>query len=317
MAAQTGKLVVVGAGAVGSSAAYAALIRASAREVVLYDIDASKVEAEVLDLAHGTQFTGAASITGGTDVALTAGADVVVITAGAKQKPGQTRLELAGTNARILEGLLPRLLEQSPDAVYVLVTNPCDVLTVIAQRITALPAGRVFASGTVLDTSRLRWLLGEHVGVSRSSVHAYIVGEHGDTEFPLWTCATIGGVPLQDWVDADGSRAFTPESLEALAHEVRTAAYRVIEGKGATNYAIGLSTARIVEAVLGREDAVLPVSTVLSGQYGIDGVALSLPSVVGAGGVRRVLEVPMDDGELARLARSADALRASVQSLGY
>lgn len=317
MAAQTGKLVVVGAGAVGSSAAYAALIRASAREVVLYDIDAPKVEAEVLDLAHGTQFTGASSITGGTDLALTAGADVVVITAGAKQKPGQTRLELAGTNARILEGLLPRLLEHSPDAVYVLVTNPCDVLTVIAQRITGLPAGRVFASGTVLDTSRLRWLLGEHVGVSRSSVHAYIVGEHGDTEFPLWTCATIGGVPLRDWVGADGSRAFTPESLEALAQEVRTAAYRVIEGKGATNYAIGLSTARIVEAVLRREDAVLPVSTVLTGPYGIDGVALSLPSVVGAGGVRRVLEVPMDDGELARLARSADALRASVQSLGY
>ncbi|BCT77392.1 L-lactate dehydrogenase [Sinomonas cyclohexanicum] len=317
MVAQAGKLVVVGAGAVGSSAAYAALIRGSAREVVLYDIDAAKVEAEVLDLAHGTQFTGASSITGGTDVALAAGADVVVITAGAKQKPGQTRLELAGTNAGILEGLLPALLEHAPDAVYVLVTNPCDVLTVAAQRISGLPAGRVFASGTVLDTSRLRWLVGERVGVSRASVHAYIVGEHGDTEFPLWACATIGGVPLRDWAGPDGAPAFTPESLDELAQEVRTAAYRVIEGKGATNYAIGLSAARIVEAVLGREDAVLPVSTVLDGQYGIHGVALSLPSVVGAGGVRRVLEVPMDDGELARLARSADALRAAAQSLGY
>ncbi|AMM33891.1 lactate dehydrogenase [Sinomonas atrocyanea] len=317
MAAQAGKLVVVGAGAVGSSVAYAALIRGSAREVVLYDIDQAKVEAEVLDLAHGTQFTGASSITGGTDLALAAGADIVVITAGAKQRPGQTRLELAGTNARILENLMPRLTEQAPEAVYVLVTNPCDVLTVIAQRISGLPAGRVFASGTVLDTSRLRWLLGERIGVSRSSVHAYIVGEHGDTEFPLWACATIGGVPLRDWRADDGSLAFTPESLEALAHNVRTAAYRVIEGKGATNYAIGLSAARIVEAVLGREDAVLPVSSVLSGQYGLHGVALSLPSVVGAGGVRRVLEVPMDDGELARLGRSAEALRASAQSLGY
>ncbi|WP_433874719.1 L-lactate dehydrogenase [Sinomonas atrocyanea] len=317
MAAQAGKLVVVGAGAVGSSTAYAALIRGSARDVVLYDIDQAKVEAEVLDLAHGTQFTGASSITGGTDIALTAGADVVVITAGAKQKPGQTRLELAGTNARILEALMPRLLEQSPEAVFVLVTNPCDVLTVVAQRIAGIPAGRVFASGTVLDTSRLRWLLGERAKVSRSSVHAYIVGEHGDTEFPLWACATIGGVPLRDWAADGGGKAFSPESLEELAQEVRTAAYRVIEGKGATNYAIGLSAARIVEAVLGREDAVLPVSTVLSGQYDIDGVALSLPSVVGAGGVRRVLEVPMDDGELARLARSAEALRASAGSLGY
>ena len=317
MAAQAGKLVVVGAGAVGSSTAYAALIRGSARDVVLYDIDQAKVDAEVLDLAHGTQFTGASSITGGTDIALTAGADVVVITAGAKQKPGQTRLELAGTNARILEALMPRLLEHSPEAVFVLVTNPCDVLTVVAQRLAGLPAGRVFASGTVLDTSRLRWLLGERVGVSRSSVHAYIVGEHGDTEFPLWACATIGGVPLRDWAADGGGKAFSPEALEELAQEVRTAAYRVIEGKGATNYAIGLSAARIVEAVLGREDAVLPVSTVLSGQYGIDGVALSLPSVVGAGGVRRVLEVPMDDGELARLARSAEALRASARSLGY
>ena len=317
MAAQAGKLVVVGAGAVGSSTAYAALIRGSARDVVLYDIDQAKVDAEVLDLAHGTQFTGASSITGGTDIALTAGADVVVITAGAKQKPGQTRLELAGTNARILEALMPRLLEHSPEAVFVLVTNPCDVLTVVAQRLAGLPAGRVFASGTVLDTSRLRWLLGERVGVSRSSVHAYIVGEHGDTEFPLWACAMIGGVPLRDWAADGGGKAFSPEALEELAQEVRTAAYRVIEGKGATNYAIGLSAARIVEAVLGREDAVLPVSTVLSGQYGIDGVALSLPSVVGAGGVRRVLEVPMDDGELARLARSAEALRASARSLGY
>ncbi|GHG52233.1 L-lactate dehydrogenase [Sinomonas cellulolyticus] len=317
MAAHAGKLVVVGAGAVGSSVAYAALIRGSAREVVLTDIDEAKVEAEVLDLAHGTQFTGASSITGGTDTALAAGADIVVITAGAKQRPGQSRLELAGTNARILERLLPAMLEHAPDAVYVLVTNPCDVLTVAAQSIAGLPAGRVFASGTVLDTSRLRWLLGERIGVSRASVHAYIVGEHGDTEFPLWTCATIGGVPLRDWVGPDGSAAFTPDVLDGLAREVRTAAYRVIAGKGATNYAIGLSAARIVEAVLGREDAVLPVSTVLDGQYGIREVALSLPSVVGAGGVRRVLEVPMDDGELARLSHSAEALRASAQSLGY
>lgn len=309
--------MVVGAGAVGSSTAYAALIRGSARDVVLYDINEAKVEAEVLDLAHGTQFTGAASVTGGTDISLAAGADVVVITAGAKQKPGQTRLELAGTNALILESLLPRLLEQAPRAVYMLVTNPCDVLTVAAQRISGLPTGQVFASGTVLDTSRLRWLLAQRAGVSRASVHANIVGEHGDTEFPLWSTATIGGVPLRDWLGPDGSRPFTPEVLDGLAHEVANAAYRVIAGKGATNYAIGLSAARIVEAVLGREDAVLPVSTVLAGQHGVSGVALSLPSIVGEGGVRRVLEVPLDEIERSRLARSAEAIRAAAGSLGY
>ena len=312
---KAGKLAVVGAGAVGSSIAYAALIRGSAREIVLYDSDGPKVEAQVLDLAHGTQFTGVSSVAGGDDIAGARGADVVVVAAGAKQKPGQTRLELAGTNAGILRSVLPGLLDEAPHAVYLIVSNPCDVLTLLAQRISGLPAGRVLGSGTVLDTSRLRWLLAQRAGVSRSSVHAFIVGEHGDTEFPLWTVANIGGVPLKDWKAPDGSRPFTPESLEELARDVANAAYRVIAGKGATNYAIGLSAARIIEAILGGEDAVLPVSTVLDGQHGIDGVALSLPCVVGEGGVRTVLEVPMDDGELARLARSAQALREAAAAL--
>lgn len=312
---QTGKLAIVGAGAVGSSIAYSALIRGSAREIVLYDSDGPKVEAQVLDLAHGTQFTGVASVSGGDDISVAEGADVVVIAAGAKQKPGQTRLELAGTNAGILRSVLPALLEHAPQAVYVLVTNPCDVLTLVAHRICDLPSGRVLGSGTVLDTSRLRWLVAQTAGVSRSSVHAYIVGEHGDTEFPLWTGANIGGVPLKDWKATDGTVPFTPESLDQLAREVANAAYRIIAGKGATNYAIGLSAARIIEAILLSEDKVLPVSTVLDGQYGISGVALSLPCIVGEGGVRTVLEVPMDDGELKRLSRSAQALAAAADAL--
>jgi L-lactate dehydrogenase len=239
----------------------------------------------------------------------------VVITAGAKQAPGQTRLDLAGTNVRILEQLMPQLLEQAPDAVYVLVTNPCDVLTVAAQKISGLPPERVFSSGTVLDTSRLRWLLARRAGVSVSSVHASMVGEHGDTEFPVWSGATIGPVPIREWED-DGERIFTPDYLAETAREVTQAAYKVIAGKGATNYAIGLSGARIVEALLRDENAVLPVSTVLDGQYGISGVALSLPSIVGRGGVRRVLHTPMDDGELAALQHSADTLRNTMGTLG-
>jgi L-lactate dehydrogenase len=312
------KLAVVGAGSVGTSLAYAALIRGSASSIALYDVNAPKAEAEALDLAHGSQFAAAsATVSGGGDIAVTEGADVVVITAGAKQNPGQSRLDLAGTNVRILEQLMPPLLERAPDAVYVLVTNPCDVLTVAAQRISGLSPERIFSSGTVLDTSRLRWLLARRAGVSVTSVHASMVGEHGDTEFPLWSGATIGPVPIRDWTDGGGGgRIFTSDYLATTARDVVQAAYKVIAGKGATNYAIGLSGARIVEALLRDDNAVLPVSTVLSGQYGISGVALSLPSVVGRGGVHRVLDTPMDSDELAALQHSADTLRNTMDALG-
>lgn len=306
------KLSIIGAGSVGSSLAYAALIRNSAREVVLYDLNAARVEAEVLDLAHGTPFIGSSRITGGADIELVADSDVIVITAGAKQEPGQTRLDLAATNARILEKLMPRLVELAPHAVFILVTNPCDVLTVVAERLVDLPAGRIFSSGTVLDSARLRWLLAEAADVAAQSVHAIIVGEHGDSEFPLWSDATIGQTPLRDWTDAAGSRLFPREKLESLTSDVVHAAYRIISGKGATNYAIGLSGARIVEAVLHNERAILPVSSVLHGYRGIDGVALSVPSIVGAQGVVRTLDVPMDEVEIDLLHRSAEALQASI-----
>ncbi|WP_427172877.1 L-lactate dehydrogenase [Arthrobacter sp. 92] len=310
------KLAVVGAGSVGTSLAYAALIRGSASNVALFDVNAAKADAEVLDLAHGTQFAAAsATVTGGGHISAVEGADVVVITAGAKQAPGQTRLDLASTNVRILEQLMPDLLREAPDAVYVLVTNPCDVLTVAAQKITGLPPSRVFSSGTVLDTSRLRWLLARRAGVAVASVHASMVGEHGDTEFPVWSGATLGPVPIRQW-KTDGELVFTAEYLAETSREVMQAAYKVIAGKGATNYAIGLSGARIVEALLRDENAVLPVSTVLDGQYGISGVALSLPSIVGRGGVRSVLDTPMDDGEIASLHHSAETLQHSLAALG-
>ncbi len=311
---ENSKLTVVGAGSVGSSTAYAALIRGSARHVALYDIATEKVEAEVLDLAHGTQFTGSSDITGGSDISVAEGSHVVVITAGAKQKPGQTRIELAATNARILQTMLPQLLEVAPDAIYVIVTNPCDVLTVLAQEATGLPPERIFASGTVLDTSRLRWRLAHRAGVSASSVHAYIVGEHGDTEFPLWSKATVGSVPILDW-RSEGHPPMTAAELDEIAVDVRDAAYKVIQGKGATNYAIGLSSARIVEAILRDEHAVMPVSTVLRDFHGIDGVALSVPSIVSARGAVPIPETDFDAHELGLLRRSADALRQVAASL--
>ncbi|MBQ3359576.1 MAG: L-lactate dehydrogenase [Microbacterium sp.] len=311
---ENSKLTVVGAGSVGSSVAYAALIRGSARHIALYDIATEKVEAEVLDLAHGTQFTGTSDIIGGSDVSVAAGSHVVVITAGAKQKPGQTRIELADVNAGIIRRMMPQLLEVAPNAVYVIVTNPCDVLTVIAQQETGLPPERIFASGTVLDTSRLRWKLAQRAGVSTASVHAHIVGEHGDTEFPLWSRATIGTVPILEWETPEHPR-FTLAELDEIAVDVRDAAYKVIRGKGATNYAIGLSSARIVEAILHDEHAVMPVSTVLEDFHGIDGVALSVPSIVSASGAVPIRNTSFSDAELALLRGSADALCSAAATL--
>ncbi len=311
---ENSKVTVVGAGSVGSSAAYAALIRGSARHVALYDINTAKVDAEVLDLAHGTLFTGTSDITGGSDISVAAGSHVVVITAGAKQNPGQSRIELAGVNAGILRKMLPQLLEVAPDAVYVIVTNPCDVLTVLAQEETGLPPERLFASGTVLDTSRLRWKLAQRAGVATSSVHAHIIGEHGDTEFALWSHAMIGTVPILDW-ESEGHPRMTVDELDAITVDVRDAAYKVIQGKGATNYAIGLSSARIIEAILSDEHAVQPVSTVLKDFHGIDGVALSVPSIVNSRGAFPIRETPFSLNELALLRRSADALRELATSL--
>ena len=312
---ENSKLAIIGAGAVGTSIAYAAIIRGSAREVVISDVDAARVEAEMLDLAHGTLFTGSTSIAGGDDLDIVIGAHVIVITAGAKQHAGQSRLDLASTNVDILRDLMPKLVARAPDAVYLLVTNPCDVMVVAAHEISGLPSGRVFGSGTVLDTSRLRWLLAKRVGVSASSVHAMIVGEHGDSEFPLWSQASVGPVPILEWRTEDVPPLDLDE-LDRIATDVRNAAYRVIAGKGATNYAIGLSVARIAEAVLRDEGAVLPVSSMLTDYRGISGVALSIPSVVDARGISHVIDAPFSPSELELLTISGEAVRKTLRPLG-
>lgn len=309
------KLSVVGAGSVGTSLAYAALIRGSVNQVALYDINTAKVDAEVKDLAHGTQFTPTSEITGGDDVGVVAGSDVVVITAGAKQKPGQTRLDLAQTNVGILQTLLPQLLEQAPDAIYVLVTNPVDVLTWAAQQITGLPANRVFGSGTLLDTSRLRLTVARRAGVAQSNVHAVMMGEHGDSEFPVWSSATIGHVPIREWAGPDGRPVFDDKVLDECTTSVINAAYQVIEGKGATNYAIGLAGARLVEAIVGDQKVILPLSSVLTDYRGISDVALSVPSLVGRDGIQRVLEIPMSLGERNQFRASAETLRGVIHQV--
>jgi L-lactate dehydrogenase len=315
IAQRRSKVAIVGAGSVGATIAYACLIRGVGKTIALYDLNADKVRAEVLDLNQGIQFVPMASVMGSDDIAVTADADIVVITAGAKQKPGQTRLELAGVNVEMCRRMMPGLVEKSPDALFLLVTNPVDVLTYAALKFSGLPTHRVFGSGTVLDSSRLRILLAEHCGVAVQSVHAFIVGEHGDSELPLWSRATIGPVPLSEW-SMPGRPPFDADVRATIAQRVVGAAGEIIRGKGATNYAIGLSTARIIEAALYDEGSVLPVSSLLEGQYDMKDVCLSLPTVVNGRGVETVLTPPLTADESDGLRRSADTVRGAARSLG-
>ena len=314
-AATTTKVAVVGAGSVGATIAYACLIRGIGRTIALYDVDAAKTRAEVLDLNHGLQFVPQATVVGSDDIEVCRDADLVAITAGAKQKPGQTRLELAEANVALCKALVPRLLEVAPDAILLLVTNPVDVITYAALRYSDLPPRRVFGSGTVLDSSRLRLLVADHCGVAVQSVHAYIAGEHGDSEIPLWSSAAIGSVPLLAW-EVPGRPPLDAAAREDIHRRVVGAAGEIIRGKGATNYAVGLASARIIEAVLYDQRMVLPVSSLLDGQAGIHDVCLSLPSVVDRLGVELVLPSPLSEGEVTGLRRSADMVKGVIRSLG-
>lgn len=242
-------------------------------------------------------------------------ADVVVITAGAKQKPGQTRLDLAASNVAMCRDLVPALVGLAPEALLLLVTNPVDVVTYAAQQFSGLSPHRVFGSGTVLDSSRLRFLIAEHTGVAVQNVHAYIAGEHGDSEVPLWPNATIGGVPVEDWV-SPGESPFDEAARARIHNQVVTSAYEIIAGKGATSLAIGLAVSRILEAVLNDEHRVLPVTSRLEGVHGLSDVCLSIPSVVGRTGVERVLATALTTNERDKLVASSATARATARDLG-
>ncbi|HEX2972912.1 MAG TPA: NAD(P)-binding domain-containing protein, partial [Tepidisphaeraceae bacterium] len=231
MAEQINKIAVIGAGSVGATIAYACLIRGVAKQIVLQDVNKAKVEAEVLDLNHGMQFVPMATVTGSDDLGICDDSDVIVITAGAKQKPGQTRMGLAAANAAICRAIVPPLVERSPRAILLLVTNPVDVMTYVALKLSGLPARRVFGSGTVLDSSRFRFLIAKRLNVAVQNVHAYIAGEHGDSEIPLWNSATVGNVPLHDWA-VPGHGKLSVRDRAEIFESVKSAAYHIIEGKG-------------------------------------------------------------------------------------
>ena len=307
---------MVGAGSVGATIAYACMIRGIARQIALYDTNRAKVEAEVLDLNHGMQFVPMATISGSDDVAVCADADVIVITAGARQKPGQTRLALAAANAEICRTLIPQLIRLAPDALLLLVTNPVDVITYVALKVSGLPARRVLGSGTVLDSSRFRFLIAQRCRVAVQNVHAYVAGEHGDSEVPLWSSASIANIPLHQWA-VPGHGKLTVRDRTEIFQNVKQAAHQIIEGKGATNYAVGLATAKILEALLHNESRVLPVTSLLTDYRGIGDVCLSVPSIVNGAGVETALPVPMNEAEEAGLLNSAEVVRGAARSLGF
>jgi L-lactate dehydrogenase len=313
--AGTTKIAIVGAGHVGVTLAYACMIRGTAKTIALYGRHAEKVQAEVLDLRHGLQFVPMANVVGSADVKVCQDADVLVMTVGGLPKAGQTRLDLAGESVAICRDLLPPLLDVAPGAVVLIVTNPVDVVTYAALKILGLPPNQVLGTGTVLDSSRLRSLIAQHCGVAVQSVHAYIVGEHGDSEIPLWTSATVGGVPVLRWDDPQ-LPPLTDAERGDLGRQVAQAGYQILRGKGYTNYAVALTAARIIEAVLYDEHQVLPVSALLTGYHGISDVCLSVPSVVNRTGVCRALPVPLSGDEHDGLHRSARAVRTVIDGLG-
>jgi L-lactate dehydrogenase len=310
------KIAIIGAGSVGATIAYACLIRGVAKQVALYDVNRTKVHAEGLDLNHGLQFVPMATLEASDDIGVCAGAHVVVITAGAKQKPGQTRMDLAQANANLCRQLVPDLLRVAPDALFLLVTNPVDVITYVTQQISGLPPGRVLGSGTVLDSSRFRFLIARRCNVAVQNVHAYIVGEHGESEIPLWSSASIANIPLHEWAVPRHGKLTVRDRTE-IFQDVKDAAAQIIAGKGATNYAIGLATARILEALLHDEDRILPVSSLLNGYREISDVCLSVPCIVNRAGVEQPLPVPMNANEDAGLKNSAEQIRAAIRAVGF
>jgi L-lactate dehydrogenase len=310
------KIAIIGAGGVGATIAYACLIRGIGKQIVLHDTNKTKVDAEALDLNHGLQFVPMASVEGSDDIAICANAAIVVITAGAKQKPGQTRMNLADANTAICRQIVPRLVEIAPNAIFLLVTNPVDVITYITLKLSGMPHSRVLGSGTVLDSSRFRYLIAKRCNVAVQNVHAYIVGEHGDSEIPLWSTAAIANIPLHEWAVRGHGKLSVRDRTE-IFQNVKTAAYQVIEGKGYTNYAIGLATAKILEGLLHNENRILPVSSLLTDYRGISDVCLSVPSIVNADGVETTLPVPLNAAEEAGLKNSAETIREAIHSLGF
>jgi L-lactate dehydrogenase len=303
------KVAVIGAGFVGSTAAYTMLMNNTADEIVLIDANADKAEGDALDMNHGMSFLPPVKLTAGR-VEDCAGAALVILTAGAKQEPGEKRTELLERNLRVFDDILSQLLPHlAPGAILLPVTNPVDVLTKVVLERSGLPPDQVIGSGTVLDTSRLKWAIAGQLGVDARDVDTFIIGEHGDSAVAAFSATTVAGMSLDEFCGGSCQSFY-----HALHEEVRSAAYEVIEKKSATYYAVALAIDRIAKAVLNDQKAILTVSGLTDGVYGLENVCLSLPRVVGAGGIERLLEAPYSPDEIEALRRSAEVIKGAYKT---
>lgn len=308
------RIAVVGAGNVGATFAYALLLSGLASEIVLIDRDAARAEGQAMDLDHAVPFGRPTHVWAGSYEDCQ-GATVTVVSAGTNQRPGETRLDLLRRNVAVFREVIGSVARANPGGIILIATNPVDVLTYAAIKISGLPANRVFGSGTILDTARFRYLLARYFGVDPRSLHAHIIGEHGDSEVPVFSLANIAGVRLAALPTGEGWIAYDAEALDDVFQSTRDAAYHIIERKGATYYAVASGLLRIVEAIVRDQNTVLSVSSLTTGQYGLPEVCLSLPTVINRSGVARVLELALDDQELTRLRASAQVLRSHIDDL--
>lgn len=305
------KVILVGDGAVGSSYAYALVLQGIAEELGIIDVAHEKAEGDALDLSHALAFNSPKKIYAATYVDCH-NADLICITAGAAQKPGETRLDLVHKNLKILKNIVDPIMESGFNGIFLVASNPVDILTYATWKFSGLPKEQVIGSGTALDSARFRQAIAELVGVDARNVHGYILGEHGDTEFPVWSHANIGGLQIYEWVRQNPS--IDEEKLVEVFFQVRDAAYEIIAKKGATYYGIGATLARITKAILNNEQAIFPLSVYLEGQYGQEDLYIGAPAIIGREGVRQIIEIPLADAEQEKMNQSAKLLKEIMQA---
>lgn len=311
------KISIIGCGNVGMRYAYALMIKGIARKIVLVDLDRKRLGGEVIDLSHSTPFTSPVDIIAG-DYSDIVDSNLVVITAGKKQKAGQPRLDVAKDNVGLFEVIVPEIFKYAPSAIYLIVSNPVDILSYATYKFSKKNAKEILGSGTLLDSARFKFLLGKHCKVDPRNVHAYILGEHGDTEVPIWSKAMLGGVSLGDYcpICENYDKCNREEELNKIFEEVRDSAYEIIERKGETSYGIGLSLVRITQAILNNENSILPVSCYIDDYIDINDVYLSLPAIINNGGVRDILRLELNQEEQEKLRLSAQTLKIILKDVG-
>ena len=307
------KAAIIGCGIVGTSIAFSLVQKGIFSELVLIDVNKKKAEGEAMDLSHGLPFTKPMEIKAG-DYEDLSDCAMIIITAGANQKPGETRLDLVHKNVEIYKSMIPKIVEKNQEATLLIVSNPVDIMTYVAFKLSGFPSRRVIGSGTVLDTARLKYLLSRHLDVDSRSIHAFIIGEHGDSEQAVWSAANVSGIPLNHFCELRGYFDHM-DSMDRIYQSVRDSAYEIIEKKGATYYGVAMAVCRIAESVIRNEHSIMPISVYLDGLYGLHDICLSIPTVVGQEGAEKVLDIPLDLMEMGKLVYSAEELKKIIGEL--